>query len=529
MTNIKWVFRSINKTLLISFFAVFSVYLLSETGLLILPLLYGQILNTVESTRTFPLHLFMMLLGFTVLLLTLRSYTGFINSRQQAKIHEDLCLVAIKKIFNLPPSNVAEKGSKYYTDTVLERTREVSTLFDIKAMTGIINLIKLFVITVIIFFIDKIVGVVSVVLILVSIYIYKYGNEYFMKHNKELKKKKMEYLSNVEDTINNKEEIHVLNAFSCELKRNSIFTEELKKMASKIFVRDFIHFFIELDFVRIFYELFVFAWGLYQAYIGSYQIGTGIVLIGYSTMITGPIVYLNSILLNIKNSLNAVDILKELEVKEEGVIVPEGEIEEIIFDKVNYTVNGRDIFKDFSFSIKKGEKIAILGPSGKGKSTLVSLILKDVKPTSGKILINGKDINFISKDWLYQQIAVLSQNSTLFPATIEENIKLGEDFYRREELEGILRKVKLPFDLDYTIEENASNVSQGEKERVLLARLIAHNKNFVILDEPLEGVDIETKKEIISFLKEYLKDRTVLVITHRDEIAQSLCEREMMV
>jgi ABC-type transport system involved in cytochrome bd biosynthesis fused ATPase/permease subunit len=124
---------------------------------------------------------------------------------------------------------------------------------------------------------------------------------------------------------------------------------------------------------------------------------------------------------------------------------------------------------------------------------------------------------------------VLSQNSTLFPATIEENIKLGEDFYRREELEGILRKVKLPFDLDYTIEENASNVSQGEKERVLLARLIAHNKNFVILDEPLEGVDIETKKEIISFLKEYLKDRTVLVITHRDEIAQSLCEREMMV
>ncbi|MDP9749540.1 hypothetical protein [Thermoanaerobacter pentosaceus] len=152
-----------------------------------------------------------------------------------------------------------------------------------------------------------------------------------MKHNKELKKKEMEYLSNVEDTINNKEEIHVLNAFSCELKRNNIFTEELRKMASKIFARDFIHFFIELDFVRIFYELLVFTWGLYQVYIGSYPIGTGIVLIGYSTMITGPIVYLNSILLNIKNNLNAVDILKELEVKEEGVIVPEGEIEEIIF------------------------------------------------------------------------------------------------------------------------------------------------------------------------------------------------------
>jgi len=124
---------------------------------------------------------------------------------------------------------------------------------------------------------------------------------------------------------------------------------------------------------------------------------------------------------------------------------------------------------------------------------------------------------------------VLSQNSTLFPATIEENIKLVEDFYRREELEGILRIVKLPFDLDYIIEENASNVSQGEKERILLARLIAHDKNFVILDEPLEGVDIETKKEIISFLKEYLKDRTALVITHKEEIAQNLCEREVRI
>ena len=112
----------------------------------------------------------------------------------------------------------------------------------------------------------------------------------------------------------------------------------------------------------------------------------------------------------------------------------------------------------------------------------------------------------------------------MFPATIEENIKLGEDF-GREGLESF-KKVKLPFDLDYT-KENASNVSQGERES-FTGKTYSSQQNFVILDEPLEGVDIGTK-EIISFLKEYLKDRTVLVITHRDEIAQSLCEREMMV
>jgi len=139
-------------------------------------------------------------------------------------------------------------------------------------------------------------------------------------------------------------------------------------------------------------------------------------------------------------------------------------------------------------------------------------------------------LNFISKEWLYKQIAVISQNSTLFPVTMEENIKLGEDFYKdRKELEEILEKVKLPFGLNYTIEENASNISQGEKERILLARLVAHNKKFVILDETLEGVDAKTKNEIISFLKEYLKDKTVLLITHRVEVAHSLCGREIRV
>ncbi|MFV9567737.1 hypothetical protein [Thermoanaerobacter mathranii] len=78
-----------------------------------------------------------------------------------------------------------------------------------------------------------------------------------MKRNKELIEKKMEYLSNVEDTINNKEEIHVLNAFSQEIGKNNVFTEKLRKIASKIFARDFIHFFIEPDFVRIFYELYL--------------------------------------------------------------------------------------------------------------------------------------------------------------------------------------------------------------------------------------------------------------------------------
>lgn len=532
MNRIKWLLHSIRRSLILSFAAVLIFYLVSDIGLLVLPLLYAQILNITEGTKSFPELLFFLLLGFTILLLSLRSYAGYLNSKQQVEIHKNICLSIIKRLFSISPYKVAKNGSKYYADMVLNRSLEISSLFDIKAMTGVINLIRLIVITAIIFFIDKTIGVASTILIIISFYIYKYGNEYYIRNKKDFIEKKMGYLSGVEDTIVNKEEVHVLKAFSYEKNRNNLSTENLRKIATKILSMDFIHFFIELDFVRIFYELFVFAWSLYRVYAGYYQIGTGIVLISYSTMITGPIVYLNSILSNIKNSLSSIDIIRSLEEKNKAVaIAPDEEIKEILFDEVNYSVNDREIFRSLSFKIKKGEKVAILGQSGKGKSTIVSLILKDIALSSGNIFINGHDINSISKDWLYRHIAVLSQTSTLFSDTIEENIRLGNNLFNRKNLEEILHKVRLPLKLDYKIEENATNVSQGEKERILLARIIAHgkDKDFIILDEPFEGLDIKTRNEILIFLKEYLKNKTVCIITHRDAISKILSEKTIRI
>ncbi|WP_200779436.1 ATP-binding cassette domain-containing protein [Anaerobranca californiensis] len=335
---------------------------------------------------------------------------------------------------------------------------------------------------------------------------------------------RMDYFSNIEDTIKNKEEITIYNAISGEVKRNDYYTDKIKKLAAKLYSKYFAIFFIKLDFLRIFYELFVFSFSLYQVYTNNYSIGTAIVLIGYSVMITGPISYLNSILLNIKNSINAIDFLRELDVEEEQGEFLEKGIENISFNKVNYSVDGREILKDLSFTINKGEKIALLGPSGKGKSTIVSLILKDIPLTNGQITINNIDLKGIAKEYLYAQIAVLSQTSRLFPGTVEENLCLGKKGSNKEELEEMLKKFKLPFQLQYRIDENSANISQGEKERILLARALLANKNFVILDEPLEGVDLQNKGEILSYLKNYLEDKTAIIITHREEVG-AICNK----
>jgi ABC-type multidrug transport system fused ATPase/permease subunit len=142
---------------------------MAEIGLLFLPLLYGEILNIVEGTRTFPKGYFITLLFLTIILLFLRSFSGYFNGKIKVDIHENISLESIKKIFKIPPVKLAEKGSKYYTDIILERSSEAADIFDFNSMTGFLNLIKLIVITGIILFLDITIFFVSIILVLLSL------------------------------------------------------------------------------------------------------------------------------------------------------------------------------------------------------------------------------------------------------------------------------------------------------------------------------------------------------------------------
>jgi len=529
MWKIKWLASVINRKLMLSFFIIFSIYIVCDTGILILPMMYAQILNTVELTRQFPRTQFLSLVCLTILFLSVRLFATFLNSLQKLSIHKNISLYAIDRLFGLSPSELSEKGTGYYTTLILKRSEEISSLFDIKSMTGIINLLRLVVITVIIFYIDRIVGFLSIVLVFISVYIYRYGNKRFIEKYNPLVKKRMQYFSDVEDSFSNRDEIILLNAVSYEEKRKYSFTEILKKVTTEALSLNFAYFFIKLDFVRIFYELFVFAWSLRMVYRGVYPIGTGIVLISYASMMGKPIAYLNSVLSGIQRGLNAIDIVSEIDRKNTEKDIQLRHITEISFKNVSYEIKGKRILTDLSFKIYKGEKVRIYGPSGKGKSTVVSLILKDVLPSSGEITINRININFISKEWLHKYITVLSQDSELFPGTIEENIRLNQENRLGISLKEILRMVKIKFPLDYRIEEDLSNLSRGEKERILLARFLYHSSEFVILDEPLGGVDKDTKGEILLNLRKFLVNKTVIIITHNKETGNLLADRRIYI
>ncbi|AZR72388.1 ABC transporter [Anoxybacter fermentans] len=535
MKRIKWLFHILPKTIIIDFIITFFFFFASDIGILLMPLFYAKILDKVQKLHNFPFVYYLTWGGLILVLVTVRTYMTYRNSKQKVKIHKILAVTTGKLIFNVPLQEVVAKGSQYYTDAILNRTGEVSSLFDIQNMTGIINLARLIVLTILITYIDKISGVSSFIVVIVSILIYKYGNNYYLKNNAKFIEKKRQYLSDVEDTIFGKEEIENFGTFDYEEKRHNALTEELRKMHTKILARDFIHFFIELDAVRIAYELFIFVWVLNRVYTGLYSLGIGIVLISYSRMLTTPIVYLNSILTNFRNNLTALDIVHNLDKNKTlpnstPIPVLGKKIEKICFRNVSYRVNEKVILSNLSFELRKGEKLAIVGPSGKGKSTIISLLLKDCVPTSGKILVNDVDIKYIDKDWLYTHIGLLSQNGYLFPTTVEENIRMGNTSVTTAEENEILKEVELSsIELNYKVREGGQNLSGGEKSRLLLARLIAQNKDFVILDEPLEGVDVKTRSKIIENLKTYLASRTAIIITHHTEIANALATRKILI
>ncbi len=529
MGRVKYIVGILGKYNLIRFFLVFGLYFSADIGLLVLPVLYGQILNITEQTKTFPAHKFLLYLILTVLLFSVRALARFLNNLLKIDFFKEISISALKNLLFVRFDNIARKGREYYSDIVLNKSLDVSSLFDIDSMSGFINLLRLVVITTVIFFMDKVVWLSSLMLIFVSTYIYRYGTEYFMKGYSEVVEKNKTYLSNVDDVIKNREEIIAFDSIKTEIRRNNLLTEMLRQMRSVLLSRDFVHFFIELDFTRVFYELFVFAWSLHSVYIGRYPIGTGLVLIGYGSMMAEPIAYLNSILSGIKKDMNSLEILESLgenkpNSSEESIDTGE-KIKRISFENVGFSVGKRKIFDNLSFDIIKGETVSLVGPSGCGKSIVVSLILKDKEKSNGHILINDKPIEDVPKKWILDNISVLSQNSTLFPGTVKENITLGNDSLNDIDLKKILKSARVLLPLDYLININADNVSQGEKARILLARVIATNKDFVILDEPLEGVDEKTKNEILIFLKKYLKNKTCLLITHKQEIAEFLSDK----
>jgi ATP-binding cassette subfamily B protein len=195
----------------------------------------------------------------------------------------------------------------------------------------------------------------------------------------------------------------------------------------------------------------------------------------------------------------------------------------IEFKDVWFAYQGEDwVLRDVSFTMSPGETVAVVGHTGAGKTTLISLLLRFYDVQKGSIRIGGVDVREFDPLELRRQFGVVLQDPYLFTGTLEQNIRLGTETIRQEEVEAAAEQVNLldfirglPDGFDYAIRERGSGLSTGQKQLISFARALAHDPRYLILDEATSSVDTETEFRVRDALNRMVEGRTSIVIAHR--------------
>ena len=187
-----------------------------------------------------------------------------------------------------------------------------------------------------------------------------------------------------------------------------------------------------------------------------------------------------------------------------------------------YPESQTKLFDNLSFEIKEGQKVAVLGKIGSGKSSLVRILLGLYLPDDGLVMVGGTNVSQIRPEDMRANFGIVHQNVALFSGTIRDNIALGVDDYEDEflvkvaEVSGIMDWLgKLPNGFDYEVSEGGKELSGGQRQTVALARALMRRPHYLLLDEPTANMDTGTEQMVLGGLKNHLTDETVVIVTHR--------------
>ncbi|MEL1134414.1 ABC transporter ATP-binding protein [Desulfitobacterium sp. THU1] len=203
-------------------------------------------------------------------------------------------------------------------------------------------------------------------------------------------------------------------------------------------------------------------------------------------------------------------------------IIPKSCTGKIIFDHVSFDYDGKPVLKDVNITIEKGKSVAIVGPSGTGKSTLVNLIPRLYDATAGKVLLDGQDIRDLDLTFLRQNIGMVSQDTYLFNGTIRENLLYANELAEEEDLIRVCQEANiydfiqtLPEGFDTLVGNRGLKLSGGEKQRLSIARVLLKNPKVLIMDEATSSLDSISESHIQEAIEPILKGRTSVIIAHR--------------
>ncbi|GEO78234.1 multiABC transporter [Companilactobacillus mindensis DSM 14500] len=268
---------------------------------------------------------------------------------------------------------------------------------------------------------------------------------------------------------------------------------------------------------------------------GGIQVANGNIALGdiqaflqYMNQFSQPIAQLanltNTIQATVASAERVFEILDEPEMDNSKVDVPDVKTDDkVTLDHVKFGYEGRPtLLEDYNLSVKPGQMIAIVGPTGAGKTTIINLLERFYDVNGGSIKLDGKDIRNISREDVRSHYAMVLQDTWLFTGSIYDNLKYSREDATKEEIIAAAKAAhvdnfvrQLPKGYDTILNEEASNISQGQRQLITIARAFVADPEILILDEATSSVDTRTELHIQHAMERLLKNRTSFVVAHR--------------
>ncbi|MGN0401837.1 MAG: ABC transporter ATP-binding protein [Acetatifactor sp.] len=284
-----------------------------------------------------------------------------------------------------------------------------------------------------------------------------------------------------------------------------------------------------IDNISVWVRSAIFIFGLIVFGQGSTSLGTIVAIASYASHFWQPIMNLGNIFNNFINNIAYLERI--FETLDEPVTVADaegaGEMPkikgEVTFENVTFGYEeGKTVLNNLSFTVKPGESVALVGPTGAGKSTIVNLISRFYNVNGGRVLIDGNDISQVTLHSLRSQMGIMLQDSFIFSGTIEDNIRYGKLDATEEEIVRASEMVcadefirRFPEGYKTEVKERGSLLSQGQKQLISFARTLLSNPAIMVLDEATSSIDVQTERALQRGLNAMLQGRTSFIIAHR--------------
>ena len=420
----------------------------------------------------------------------------------------------------------------------LQSFESVREFFASATVASIVDLPFIILFIIIIFYIGGPVGYISIATVLISVGFSYYMQTPIKKSVQQSAKEEQIKQTALTEAVSG---LEIIKSVRAQNRMKTFWENSVEKTShygkKSHFLSQIVSFFTA--FVAQLSNILIVVLGVYLASEGDMTMGAIIATMMLNGRVIAPVSQFVSMIIRLDRTLLSLENIDEImkmpvERDENRSYLSRKNLDgDIVFKDVVFSYKGQqfDVLKGINLTIKKGEKIGIIGKIGSGKSTLWKLIMNLYEPTKGSISIDKSDIRQIDPVDLRRAIGCVPQEAFLFMGTIKENITIGElnasddDILRASKIAGVhdfLGKHESGYDL--IVGERGEGLSGGERQSVTLARAILTNPNIMILDEPTNSMDGQTEEVFKRRIKDIVKDKTLLLVTHRPSVL-SLVDR----